>query len=60
MIFAKNKEVISEYTIEQCISCQNLSKRKFKKGDYLFQNTTKCPSCDGQMCVEKIFGEIIS
>jgi len=60
MIFAKNKEVISEYTIEQCILCQNLSKRKFKKGDHLFQNSIKCPSCDGQMRVEKIFGEIIS
>ena len=60
MIFAKNKKIVSEYTLEQCILCKNLSKRKFKKGDYVFLETSKCPSCQGQLRIEKIFCETIS
>ena len=58
MIFSKEKIVIA-YTLEQCISCNLERKRKFKEGDYLFAETTKCDSCDGQMVIEKIFGETI-
>jgi hypothetical protein len=50
MIFSKEKIVIA-YTTER--------KRKFKEGDYLFSESSKCDSCDGIMQIEKIFGETI-
>ena len=58
MIFSKN-DVVIEYTVEHCDSCQNTSKRKFKKDDYLFKETSSCHSCNGHMKIEKIFGETI-
>jgi hypothetical protein len=53
MIFSKEKIVIA-YTTEKC-----KRKRKFKEGDYLFSESSKCDSCDGIMQIEKIFGETI-
>jgi hypothetical protein len=58
MIFSKEKTIV-EYTVEKCKSCNLERKRKFKEGDYLFCDTTKCESCDGVMRIEKIFGETI-
>ncbi|MFZ8922296.1 MAG: hypothetical protein ACO2Y5_05875 [Nitrosopumilaceae archaeon] len=58
MIFSKEKIVIA-YTIEKCKSCNLERKRKFKEGDYLFAESSKCDSCDGVMQIEKIFGETI-
>ncbi len=57
MIFRKKDETIVPFTIEQCNSCNAISKRKFKEGDFIFKNTDKCSSCDGQMLIAKIFGE---
>jgi hypothetical protein len=57
-MFSK-EDIIVAYTIEKCKSCNMERKRKFKEGDYLFAETTKCDSCDGVMQIEKIFGEII-
>ncbi|MDH3676964.1 MAG: hypothetical protein OEQ12_01535 [Nitrosopumilus sp.] len=57
-MFSKD-EIIVAYTLEKCKSCNMERKRKFKKGDYLFTETSKCDSCDGIMQIEKIFGEII-
>ena len=56
MIFSKEK-IIIEYTVEKCKSCNLERKRKFKDGDYLFRETSKCESCDGVMQIEKVFGE---
>ena len=58
MIFEK-KKITTAYTIEQCNSCHKEIKRKFKEGDYLFSKTVKCPSCDGVLFVDKIYGETI-
>lgn len=58
MIFSKEKITV-EYTVEKCKSCNLERKRKFKDGDYLFRDTSKCESCDGAMQIEKIFGESI-
>lgn len=58
MIFAK-KKITTPYTIEQCNSCHKEIKRKFKQGDCLFLETVKCPSCEGMLFIEKIFGETI-
>jgi len=58
MIFRKKDEIIVPYTVEQCSSCNAISKRKFKEGDFVFKNTNACSSCKGQMSIAKIFGEV--
>ena len=58
MIFSK-KKITTEYTVEQCTKCGTLTKRKFKNGDILFTELSKCTSCDGLARIEKIFGETI-
>jgi hypothetical protein len=54
----KKEEIITPYTVEQCHSCNAISKRKFKEGDYVFKKTDVCSSCKGQMLIAKIFGEV--
>ncbi|QLH03150.1 hypothetical protein C5F47_06105 [Nitrosopumilus cobalaminigenes] len=58
MIFSK-KKITTEYTVEQCTKCGTLTRRKFKDGDVLFAENSKCNSCDGLTRIEKIFGETI-
>ena len=55
----KNK-IVTAYTIQQCNSCKEQSKRKFSDGDYVFKDISKCSSCDGQIIVTKIFGESLT
>jgi hypothetical protein len=57
-MFSKEKTVIA-YTVEKCKLCSIELKRKFKEGDLLFVETTKCNSCNGVMQIEKIFGESV-
>jgi hypothetical protein len=54
----KKEEIITPYTVEQCNSCNAISKRKFKEGDYVFKKTDACSSCKGHMSIAKIFGEV--
>ena len=54
----KKDEIIIPYTVEQCNSCNAISKRKFKEGDYVFKKTDMCSSCKGQLSIAKIFGEV--
>jgi len=54
----KKEEIIIPYTVEQCDSCNAISKRKFKEGDYVFKKTDTCSSCKSQMSIIKIFGEV--
>ncbi|MBC8516437.1 MAG: hypothetical protein ISR81_03685 [Nitrosopumilus sp.] len=58
MIFSK-KKITTAYTVEQCLKCNTLTKRKFHDGDVLFTELSKCNSCDGLTRIEKIFGETI-
>jgi hypothetical protein len=58
MIFSK-KKITTEYTVEQCTKCGTLTTRKFKDGDMLFAELSKCNSCDVTTRIEKIFGETI-
>jgi len=58
MIFKKTK-ITTAYTLEQCTKCGTLTKRKFREGDVLFVEISKCNSCDGAIRIEKIFGETI-
>jgi len=57
-MFSK-KEEKTDYTVEKCIACNNMIKRKFKTGDFLFKETSDCPSCKGKIRIEKIFAETI-
>jgi len=58
MMFSK-KKITMAYTVEQCTKCGMQIKRKFKEGDVLFVNATKCVSCGGLSIIEKIFGDSI-
>lgn len=58
MIFSKKEKEIVAYTVEQCPSCKNELKRKFKEGDLLFAESSDC-ACGAKMRIEKIFGEPI-
>ncbi len=58
-MFSKEEKPLIPFTVEKCYKCSKEIKRKFKEGDYLFFETTKCPTCDGKLQVEKIFGETI-
>lgn len=58
MIFSK-KKITTVYTVEQCVKCCTLTKRKFHDGDVLFKESSKCNSCDGFTRIEKIFGETV-
>ena len=58
MIFSK-KKITLEYSLKQCQKCHAIKKRKFVNGDVLFAESSKCSSCDGIMCIEKIFGETL-
>lgn len=55
-MFSKEK-ITFAYTVEKCKKCNFERKRKFKEGDSLFIDSTKCDSCDGITRIEKIFGE---
>ena len=57
-MFSKEKTIYA-YTVEKCNQCNLESKRKFKEGDFLFAQTSKCDSCNGMNVIEKIFGETI-
>lgn len=57
-MFSK-KEEKTTYTVEKCVSCNNMIKRKFKTGDFLFKEASECTSCKGKILIEKIFAESI-
>jgi hypothetical protein len=57
-MFSKEKTTLA-YTIEKCNKCNLVRKRKFKEGDFLFAETSKCDSCNGSIIVDKIFGETV-
>ena len=60
MIFKKKEEILDPFTLEQCTSCNTISKRKFKQGDYIFKAMGKCTSCTiGQIMIVRIFGEAV-
>lgn len=59
MIFSKKEKQLAAYTVEKCSICKKESKRKFKQGDCLFVESSKCNSCNVPMNIEKIFSEPI-
>lgn len=57
-MFSKEK-ILFAYTVEKCNQCNLERKRKFKEGDFLFAETSKCDYCSGMAVIEKIFSETI-
>ena len=57
---SNKNEIVTAYTIQQCNSCKEQSKRKFSDEDYVFKEISKCSSCDGQIIITKIFGESLT
>ena len=57
-MFNKN-EIMESYTLERCGSCEKELKRKFFKGDFVFKIVSKCPSCQGQVIITKIFADTL-
>ena len=59
-MMSKKIEIVTAYTLQQCSSCKEQSKQKFSDGDYVFKEVSKCASCNGQIIIEKIFGESLT
>ena len=59
-MMSKKIEIVTAYTLQQCSSCKEQSKRKFSDGDYIFKEILKCSSCNGQVIITKIFGESLT
>lgn len=45
------------YTIEECQSCGQKTKRDFKVGDYVMAKSGPCEKCQGQKLIVQIYGE---
>jgi ssDNA-binding Zn-finger/Zn-ribbon topoisomerase 1 len=58
-MFGKKEKPMTTYTVEQCASCKNEVKRKFKEGDRLFADGSACTKCKTTMSIAKIFGQAI-
>jgi hypothetical protein len=45
------------YTIEECPSCKQKTKRDFKAGDYIVGEGGICDKCKGKRIIVLIYGE---
>ena len=59
-MMSNKNEIVTAYTLQQCSSCKEESKRKFSDGDYVFKEILKCSSCDGQVIITRIFSESLT
>ena len=57
---SNKNEIVNAYTLQQCNSCKEQSKRKFSDEDYVFKEISKCSSCNGQVIITRIFGESLT
>jgi DnaJ-class molecular chaperone len=48
------------YTIEECQSCGQKTKRDFKVGDFVMGEAGICEKCQGKKTIALIYGEKIS
>ena len=58
-MFSNNEKPRTPFTVEQCEGCKKEHKRKFQDSDYLFKDSSTCPTCKAQIIIVKIFGETI-
>jgi len=45
------------YTIEECSSCGQKTKRDFRVGDYIMADAGVCEKCQGRRTIRLIYGE---
>ena len=57
---SNKNEIVNAYTLQQCDTCKEQSKRKFSDEDYVFKEISKCSSCNGQVIITRIFGESLT
>ena len=57
---SNKNEIVNAYTLQQCNTCKEQSKRKFSDEDYVFKEISKCSSCNGQIIITRIFGESLT
>ena len=57
---SNKNEIVNAYTLQQCNTCKEQSKRKFSDEDYVFKEISKCSSCNGQVIITRIFGESLT
>ena len=53
------KKFTTCYTVLECKSCKKSITRKFESGDIVFKTIGDCDNCNGNLIIEKIFGETI-
>jgi len=47
------------FTIEECQTCRQKTKRDFRVGDYIMQEAGTCEKCQGRKMIMSIYGEKI-
>ena len=53
------KKFTTCYTVLECKLCKKSITRKFESGDIVFNTIGDCDNCNGNLIIEKIFGETI-
>ncbi len=51
------KSKLLVYTIEECPSCGQKTKRAFTVGDYVTKDGANCPKCSNQTRVSLVYAE---
>jgi hypothetical protein len=60
MLFRKKKEIVPEtYTEETCQSCNEITKRSYEEGDYVYRSGLQCKKCASANAavITAIYGE---
>ncbi len=55
-MFGKKKADATIHVVERCASCGMEAERGFRKGDCVFARAAACPSCGGDLTIDRIFG----
>ncbi len=56
---SNSEKLIKCYTLLECKSCKNITKRKFSSTDFVFKNEGDCSNCDGSLLITMIYGKTI-
>jgi len=58
--FRKKKEIVPEiYSEETCQSCNQITRRSFEEGDYVYRSGLQCKKCSSSnaIVITAIYGE---
>ena len=56
---SNSEKLIKCYTLLECKSCKNITKRKFTSTDFVFKNEGDSSNCDGSLLITMIYGKTI-